>query len=356
MEDNKRELANQALGDTLGAGILSLENAVPENYVTIPSPITDASTADPGNVVNNFNLNVNVAGGGGAGRNIETKAKSVVQNALSSTSPETIKKNSGREHYDTSGNYISHFNYLERENEKTKFEARSDMSFSNASSSKPFNALKLETFTTPTQGNYTYNQSSLKDRNPQVAERYEVLKNISNVSMNMQSNISNMSPQSSIDKTTNTTIQGGNVMIDNSTMNQSTNMQSNISNMSPQSSIDKPTNTAIQGGNVTIDNSTMNQSTTQNLNQLLPQTASASRPESNRDYERIEHMAAADNLQQIQEEDFIEATTPLFQDTEMGSYTAKNQPREIDHLNEVPDPHYFFANKNNPPSWRVVIG
>jgi len=317
MADNKRELANQALGDTLGAGILSLENTVPENYVTLPSPITDTSTTDPGNVVNNFNLNVNVAGGGGAGRNIENKAKSVVQNALSSTSPETIKKNSGREHYDTSGNYISHFNYLERENEKTKFEARNDMNFSAASSPKPFTALKLETFTTPTQGNYTYTQSSLKDRNPQVAERYEVLKNISNVSMNMNSTISNMSPQSSIDKTTNTTIQGGNVM---------------------------------------IDNSTMNQSTTQTLNELLTQTASASRLESKRDYERIEHMAAADNLQQIQEEDFIEGTTPLFQDTEMGSYTAKDQPREIDHINEVPDPHYFFANKNNPPSWRVVIG
>ena len=317
MEDNKRELANEALGTTLGAGILSLENTVPENYVTIPSPITDTSTADPGNVVNNFNLNVNVAGGGGAGRNIQNKAKSVVQNALSSTSPETIKKNSGREHYDTSGNYISHFNYLERENEKTKFEARSNMSFSDASSPKPFNALKLETFTVPTQGKYTYTQSPLKDRNPQVAERYEVLKNISNVSMNMQSTISNMSPQSSIDKTTNTTIQGGNVM---------------------------------------IDNSTMNQSTTQNLNELLTQTASASRQESKRDYERIEQMVAADNLQQIQEEDFIEGTQPLFQDTEMGSYTAKNQPRGIDHINEVPDPHYFFTNKNNPPSWRVVIG
>ena len=84
MPDNiqdKRQLANQELSNTVGSGILSMVPAQSENFVELPKS-DGVETLASGNVVNNYNMNVTVNG--------------TVEKALPNMTamPDAVKKNS----------------------------------------------------------------------------------------------------------------------------------------------------------------------------------------------------------------------------------------------------------------------
>lgn len=315
--DDKRQLANEQLQETLDSGILSLAGPQPQNFVELPESSQAAVSAEGGNVTNNFNVSVNV--NGGSSKSIQSATSSAIQNAIPnmSGSADEIKKNSS---LDFLGNSEEESNFLD-----VNYGEVPDLGVSNASDMLYLN---LTEFQTPEVAHYTYSTSTMKENNNKINNEYEVLKNVIYSSTENQ-NITNVSPYSATDAS---------FYIDQS---MDTNRIETINRLT------------VDGG----DNYEMMQETSKRRDRLQQQNMT----ELNKTLRNVQDIS---NLNESEIDDVQEATTigRKYGAGVAGASPFQNQsmvskpPEHINTaapLNDIPT---FIEKMNRPPIWRSVLG
>jgi len=402
MED-KRQLANQELQNSLDSGILSFVPPSQESF-KIPDAPKFENTNSEGNVTNNFNVNVNVNGGQNTTKLIQTATSNAIQKALPNVagSPEDIKKNSSIGFQTTSNLELKGFDspilqqpdilksmvhlYSNTDKSATNLFFSNLSDFQNPSishytygSNQNTNELK-STSETINQYDNTRNiidQSSVSQPLPNISpagyvfnnntenantinEKYEILKN----AIYPPNQISNTSSNYTIENT----IKSENRFYDrkstvlNNIVNDATASQNNFNTSLYESDpslhisqyLDRKTNNISQ--NLNIEN---NMNSYQMLNQLSDRREryeQKSMNEMNKTIRSIESMANINDNEIDDVADSRRISPPRGAGPSFPDIGYDNAP--LTHINgntknNIPE---FIAKMNRPPIWRSVLG
>lgn len=324
MED-KRQLANEELGETFGLGVLALKPEEPKNFVELPKP-EDISQGQSGTVMNNFNVNVNVSGK--SNTDAKRVASEAIKQALPTTNekPEEVKKNSQKSSTTNSrGNSRDEpvlKNYSkEEEDKKAPF---IDISESIAPTIAALDLAGLGMFITGDMTEYEYSSSRHKEENAQAKRAYSILKNLIHNSLQYQNTIE-ISPQSAIEHSTvMQEIAGQRHFETVNYLNVEKNINENystVNNLAAQKE--------RQDRMMTIDNNRAIQTMAQNRQE---------RPSR-------------------EQKDIQEATTIVTKGGAGAPQIHSQAPRKLQHLNPTPSTIGAFTSEmNSPPWWRTILG
>jgi hypothetical protein len=302
MPDNiqdKRQLANQELSNTVGSGVLSMVPTQSENFVELPKS-DGVETPGSGNVVNNYNMNVTVNG--------------AVEKALPTMTamPDAVKKNSSEV-----------FQNLTNDNGPVQLEQIRDL-YADGNSSPMLQLAGLDQPDDPELSYYSYTTSPLKESSDKIAREYQILQNVIRNSVSNQT-ITNTSPYSYID--TSFSVQ--------QTMN----------------------GRQIQN----IENLNIENNTTNNLevaNEMSRRQNRIERHEQEEVSRSVKQLNQTRVPEEIAKADDLEASVVIPKEGagSIGRSTS-HKHREMQHLNPTSSTIEMFMDKmNSPPIWRTVQG
>lgn len=322
MED-KRKQANEELRDTFGAGLLALKPEEPQNFVELPKPEETTQQAQ-GNVLNNFNVNVNVQGGSQG--NAAKIASEAINKALptGSEKPEDVKKNSQESLIANSAENSKNKSLVLPSLQETKQEQDYiEIPDSIGPTIPALDLAGLGLFDSGDAAEYDYSTSRLKEENAATKMTYQILKNVTQHSMQSQSSIE-ISPSSNIDTTMIVEeIAGARKFLSVSQLNVENNTNQNIQTVNELSR---------QKQN---DDRMMTQQTNKSIKTLTKQ-----------------------NSEQVEQEDDIQEATSVSRKEGNGAVATNfEKPKKMPHLNPYPSTiDMFKAKANSPPFWRTVYG